>query len=312
MHVLLLASAFDSLAQRVHAELRDHGHSVAVELAVPHTPLAEAVRRHRPDLVLAPVLRTVLPAEVRAARTCLVVHPGPIGDRGPDPLDRAIQEQAVRWGVSVLQAADENDAGPVWAHVDCPVPPVAKSDLYRGEIADAALSAILLAVHRFASGTHTPQPRPAGRARPALRQENRRIDWEADSTERVLRVLRAADARPGVRDELLGAEWFLHGGHPEDRLRGRPGELLATRAGAICRATADGAVWIPELRAAHAPGAPAAPRLPAALALADRLPRCASTPRRCTPTRAGAPGPTLATARRGRPASSPSPSRAAR
>ncbi|MFG2874826.1 enoyl-CoA hydratase-related protein [Streptomyces sp. NPDC048337] len=272
MHVLLLASAFNSLAQRVHAELRDHGHSVAVELELPEVSLTDAVRRHRPDLVLAPMLRTPVPAEVRAAHTCLVVHPGPVGDRGPASLDRAIQEQATRWGVTVLQAAEEMDAGPVWAHVDCPVPPVAKSDLYRGEIGDAALAAVLLAVHRFASGSHTPQPPSAGHARPALRQENRRIDWEADSTERVLRALRAADAQPGVRDELLGAEWFLHGGHLEDRLRGRPGELLATRAGAICRATVDGAVWIPELRAPRAPGLPAAPKLPATVALADRLP----------------------------------------
>ncbi|MBT2480766.1 hypothetical protein J7E94_21615 [Streptomyces sp. ISL-94] len=71
---------------------------------------------------------------------------------------------------------------------------------------------------------------------------------------------------------MLGGEWYLHGGHLEDRLRGRPGKLLATRAGAVCRATVDGAVWIPELRAARAPGEPAAPKLPATVALGDRLP----------------------------------------
>ncbi len=272
MHVLLVASAFNSLTQRVHAELRDHGHSVAVELALPHAPLAAAVHRHRPDLVIAPMLRTALPEEVWAAYTCLIVHPGPVGDRGPSALDWALHEQVTRWGVTVLQAEAEMDAGAVWAHVACPVPPVGKSDLYRGEIADAALEAVLLAVGRFASGTYTPQPQTTGHPRPAMRQEQRRIDWRTDSTARVLGALRAADSQPGVRDELLGDEWFLHGGHAEDRLRGRPGELLATRAGAICRATADGAVWIPELRARRAPGGPAAPKLPATVALADRLP----------------------------------------
>ncbi|MFD3678138.1 enoyl-CoA hydratase-related protein [Streptomyces sp. NPDC058613] len=272
MHVLLVASAFNSLTQRVHAELRDHGHSVAVELALPHVSLTEAVDRHQPDLVLAPMLRTAVPEEVWAARTCLIVHPGPLGDRGPSSLDWAVRDRAARWGVTVLQAEAEMDAGPVWATADCPVPPVGKSDLYRGEIADAALRAVLLAVGRFASGTYVPRPQATGSARPAMRQDSRRIDWEADSTERVLSALRAADSQPGVRDELLGAEWHLHGGHPEDRLRGRPGELLATRAGAICRATADGAVWIPELRAPRIPGGPATPRLPATTALADRLP----------------------------------------
>ncbi|MFD0379656.1 enoyl-CoA hydratase-related protein [Streptomyces sp. NPDC127112] len=272
MHVLLLASAFNSLTQRVHAELRDHGHSVAVELALPDRPLAEAVRRHAPDLVLAPMLRTAIPEEVWSAHPCLIVHPGPVGDRGPSSLDWAVQEGRTRWGVTVLQAEAEMDAGPVWATAECAVPAVGKSDLYRGEIADAALEAVLLAVERFASGTYVPRPQHAGLARPALRQEGRRIDWETDGTERVLRVLRAADSRPGVRDELLGGHWYLHGGHPEDRLRGRPGDLLATRAGALCRATADGAVWIPELRAVHAPGQPPHPRLPAVLALGDRLP----------------------------------------
>ncbi|GAA3309654.1 hypothetical protein GCM10020295_74850 [Streptomyces cinereospinus] len=105
-----------------------------------------------------------------------------------------------------------------------------------------------------------------------MRQEDRRISWSDDSTGTVLRTLRAADSQPGVLDRLLGGEWFLHGGHPELRLRGRPGALLATRAGAICRATADGAVWIPELRHRTAPGAPRACKLPAVTALGGRLP----------------------------------------
>ncbi|MEU3727027.1 enoyl-CoA hydratase-related protein [Streptomyces sp. NPDC031705] len=272
MHVLLVASAFNSLTQRVHAELRDHGHSVAFELALPGTDLAEAVRRHAPDLLVAPMLKTAVPREVWSAYTCLIVHPGPVGDRGPSSLDWALTEGADRWGVTVLQADEEMDAGDVWASADCTLPPVGKSDAYRGEVADAALAAVLLAVERFAAGTHVPLPQTRATARPYLRQERRRIDWDHDTTESVVRALRAADSRPGVLDDLLGGQWFLHGGHPEDTLRGRPGQLLATRAGAVCRATADGAVWIPELRARRAPGEPAPVKLPAVLALGDRLP----------------------------------------
>nr|WSX48027.1 hydrogenase maturation protein [Streptomyces sp. NBC_00974] len=271
MHVLLVASAFNSLTQRVYAELGEHGHHVAVELALPGASLAEAVDRHQPDLIIAPMLRTAIPQEVWSTRTCLIVHPGPVGDRGPSSLDRAVQEGRTRWAVTVLQAVEEMDAGDVWATVECAVPPVSKSDLYRGEIADAALEAVLLAVDRFASGTYAPEPQTTGHALPYLRQEHRAIDWRTDPTERVLRVLRAADSQPGVRDELLGGEWYLHGGHPEHHLRGRPGELLATRAGAVCRATSDGAVWIPEVRAKRLPGEPAPLKLPATVALGDLL-----------------------------------------
>ncbi|MFJ3308909.1 enoyl-CoA hydratase-related protein [Streptomyces sp. NPDC086549] len=272
MHILLVASAFNSLTQRVHAELRDHGHTVAVELALPGTSLTAAVERHDPHLVLAPMLKTAIPREVWAARPCFVVHPGPVGDRGPSSLDRAVQEGATQWGVTILQAVEEMDAGDVWATVRCPVPPVSKSDLYRGEIADAALAAVLLAVDRFATGRHTPLRQGAARTRPYLDQSVRRIDWAVDGTETVLRKLRAADSQPGVLDVLLGDEWYLHGGHPEDRLHGAPGALLATQTGAICRATKDGAVWIPELRRRSGPGRPRAIRLPAVTALGDRLP----------------------------------------
>ncbi|MER5427740.1 enoyl-CoA hydratase-related protein [Streptomyces sp. NPDC002588] len=273
MHILLLASAFNSLTQRVHAELRERGHRVAVELALPDGSLPETVRRHDPRLVLAPMLKTAIPEEVWRAYTCLVVHPGPVGDRGPSSLDWAIHEGHEEWGVTVLQADGDMDAGDVWASVPCRLPELPKSVLYRGEVADAALEAVLLAVARFADGTYVPcRQDGAVRVRPYLDQSVRRIDWARDSTRTVLRRLRAADSQPGVLDVFLGGEWYLHGGHPEGVLRGRPGELLATRAGAICRATTDGAVWIPELRPRRLPGAPPTCKLPAVSALGDRLP----------------------------------------
>ncbi|MEU8512774.1 hydrogenase maturation protein [Kitasatospora sp. NPDC048722] len=284
MRILLLASAFNSLSQRLHAELRDRRHTVDVHLAGDDDDLRAAVRRLRPDLVLAPMLRTVVPPDVWSETTCLIVHPGPPGDRGPSSLDRAVQEGVTDWGVTVLQAEAEMDAGPVWAWAPCRLPPRGKSDLYRNEVSDAAVAAALLAVERVASGTYVPQPqhgpgwRAPVRTRPVLRQEERRIDWAGDSTEEVLRRLRAADSQPGVLDELCGGEWYLHGGHPEPELRGRPGDLLATRAGAVCRATPDGAVWIPELRRRRTPGGPAAFKLPAVTALGALLPPLPEVP----------------------------------
>ncbi|MEU6236139.1 hydrogenase maturation protein [Kitasatospora sp. NPDC047058] len=283
MRILLVASAFNSLTQRVHAELRDLRHTVEVHLAGDDEALRTAVRRCTPDLVVAPMLRTALPPDVWSAVTCLIVHPGPPGDRGPSSLDWAIHEGAADWGVTVLQADAVMDAGPVWASEPCALPPVAKSDLYRNEVSDAAVTAVLRAVERVASGTYTPRPQhgPGWTApdhtRPYLRQEVRRIDWAGDDTGTVVRKLRAADSRPGVLDDLLGAAWFLHGGHPERDLRGRPGELLATRAGAVCRATRDGAVWIPELRRRR-PDGPAGIKLPAVTALGDALPPLPEVP----------------------------------
>ncbi|MFF5854572.1 enoyl-CoA hydratase-related protein [Streptomyces sp. NPDC012751] len=277
MDILLVASAFNSLSQRLYAELSDLGHRVdAVLAAHGPDPVRSAVAELRPDLIVAPMLRTALPEDVWREHTCLIVHPGPPGDRGPSSLDWAVAGRAARWGVTVLEAEAVMDAGPIWAAEPFPVPPVGKSDLYRNETSDAAATAVLTAVRRYAEGSCKPLPQTDDSVtvvrRDPYRQQRRRIDWERDDTETVLGKLRAADSQPGVLDELLGREVFLHGGHPEDRLRGRPGALLAQRAGAVCRATRDGAVWIPELRPRRNSGDPAPFRRPAASVLAGYRP----------------------------------------
>src|SRR5215475_9228330 len=154
----------------------------------------------------------------------------------------------------------------------------APSSRYRTEVADAALEAVLAAVSRFAGGGYRPEPldygRPGvtGRCRPPCRQPDRRIDWPAEPTSSVVAKLRAADSSPGVLDVIAGSEYFLVGGHEEDQLRGRPGSIIARRDGAICRATTDGAVWIPQLRPRPAPGGPRTFKVPATRALRGSLP----------------------------------------
>ena len=127
MRILLISSAYNSLTQRVHAELADRGHEVSVELALGDEVMREAVRRFDPDLVIAPMLTTAIPADIWSARPCFIVHPGPRGDRGPSSLDWAIMGGAGRWGVTVLQANAAMDAGDIWASVEFPVPACSKS-----------------------------------------------------------------------------------------------------------------------------------------------------------------------------------------
>jgi putative two-component system hydrogenase maturation factor HypX/HoxX len=277
MRILLLSSAYNSLTQRVHAELGDRGHQVLVELALGDDAMRQALRCHDPELVIAPMLTTAIPEDVWSARPCFIVHPGPRGDRGPSSLDWAIKEGASRWGVTVLQANAEMDAGDIWASVEFTVPTnCSKSSLYRTEVADAALQAVLAAVDRFASGSYRPEPLDynnpgvTGRCRPPCRQVNRKIHWADEPTWSVLAKLQAADSSPGILDVIDGVEYYLYGGYEDDELRGQPGAIIARRNGAICRATMDGAVWIPQLRRRPAPGLKTC-KLPATLALGGAL-----------------------------------------
>jgi putative two-component system hydrogenase maturation factor HypX/HoxX len=254
MRILLLVTAFNSLTQRVYVELADEGHDLAVSVVRGGDDMTVAVEEFLSDVIVAPYLKSGIPESIWRAYTCLIVHPGIRGDRGPSSLDWAIQRGERCWGVTVLQAAAEFDAGDIWAHREFPMRSVSKSALYRHEVADAAVEAVLEALARFASGDYVPKPLDRhsgirGRLERPMRQQDRAIDWAAP-TEVVLRKLLCADSAPGVLDTIFGESYHLFGGHREDELRGRPGELVARHAGAVCRATGDGAVWISHLKRA--------------------------------------------------------------
>jgi putative two-component system hydrogenase maturation factor HypX/HoxX len=199
-----------------------------------------------------------------------VVHPGPVGDRGPSAIDWSIELDCTEWGVTVLQADGEFDAGTVRASRTFPRRSVTKSSLYRHEVRQAAIDALVEAVTRVASGAGAPDApaRPtAVQNRPLMRQEVRAIDWQADPTDVVLRKIRAGDGQPGVLDTIDGTQFHLFGAHREAALRGNPGAIVARRHGAVCRATADGAVWITHLKQRNTPDRTYI-KLPAVTALA--------------------------------------------
>ena len=151
MRILLIASAYNSMTQRVHAELAHRGHEVSVELALGDEVMRDGFAGYDPDLIIAPMLTRAIPEDIWSAWPCFIVHPGPMGDRGPSSLDWAIMGGAGRWGVTVLQA-NADDAGDIWASAQFAMPGDSKSSTYRTEVADAAVEAVLRAVARFAGG----------------------------------------------------------------------------------------------------------------------------------------------------------------
>src|SRR6516162_983606 len=104
MNILFLTTAHNSLSQRAFVELVDRGHRVSVVIASSEEVMLDAVKRERPDLIMAPILKAVIPASIWQQYTCLIVHPGIKGDRGPSSLDWAILNACGEWGVTLLQA----------------------------------------------------------------------------------------------------------------------------------------------------------------------------------------------------------------
>lgn len=282
LRILLLTHSFNGLAQRLFAELGADGHEVSVEFDIADSVTEEAVALFAPDVIVAPFLKRAVPESVWRRHLTLIVHPGIVGDRGPSALDWAIQEAEAeggdkRWGVTVLQAEAEMDAGPVWASREFPLRAAAKADVYRNETTAGALATVREALARvpdWRAGRWQPRPLAEisdarGRLRPLMCQADRALDWARMGSAEILARIRAADGFPGVADALFDQACHLFDAHPGRRPAGcehaAPGTLLARRDGALLRATADGAVWIGHVRRADSPHPF---KLPATLAFA--------------------------------------------
>jgi putative two-component system hydrogenase maturation factor HypX/HoxX len=275
MKILLLVSAFNGLTQRAWCGLREAGHEVSVELAIDEPSMIAGVRAADPDLILCPFLKERVPAGVWQHWTTIIIHPGPVGDRGPSSLDHAIMRAAPRWGVTALQAVEEMDAGPIWAArtFAMPAEPPRKSALYNGPVADAAMECIFETVAKAADPSfrptplaEAPRPIPGTGLLPVVRQADRQFDWSEDAAA-IVRRIRAADGAPGVRTRVATLDVHAYDATQGPCVAARPGTVIGRRGGAVLVAAGLGSVWLGQLRPVTADSV----KLPATTVLNGRL-----------------------------------------
>lgn len=235
----------------------------------------------------------------------LIIHPGPPGDAGPSALDwvlmgddgsidasnevlRALDEDEVspgrtHWGITILQAIEEFDAGPVWAFdqfsIDIDQPGLTKSELYRGPVTQSAINATLAAISRVQAASPSgritttlktkanfralavsdSKPFQGGRLhhRPLLKAAQRDFDVSRHSSQQVSRRIRCGDSQPGALSKVFGSSLYVYGGVVDDneeerwpiQLSGLSPRILGFRNKAVCIATCDGkGVWITHVR----------------------------------------------------------------
>ncbi|KAL9931860.1 hypothetical protein V8E36_009175 [Tilletia maclaganii] len=275
MKILFIGTAFNSLSQRLALVLRELGHAVTVELALSPELMITAAHLAQPDIVVCPFLTKRVPREVYTRFLTLIVHPGPPHDAGPSALDfcligddgaeedaeaqlaildardsasGAVPSMRSHWGVTVLQAIEQFDAGPIWAFdqfaLDDETRKMTKSDLYRGPVTRCAVNGVLAAIQRISDaaaaaspGTNavdlTPPteyrhqcvsnslPFQGGptRDRPLLKASSRdfvllaRSALEAGhrlNADVIVQRINCGDSQPGVLSALFGAPLFLY------------------------------------------------------------------------------------------------------
>ncbi len=258
MKILLLTTTFNSLTQAIYTSLQDAYHDIAVVYAIEESQMLREIEAFDPELIFCPYLKKYIPPTIYERYATYIFHPGPVGDRGASSLEYALEEKA--WGVVILKADEELDAGEIKASVVFDVRDTYKASLYRQEVTQSFLKAMddfftkPLSLPQLLNPMHEP-----------FTQEKRTIDWYHDSTEVILKKIYQGDSFPGVLDEILGVVCYLFGGWEEEKFRGKPKEILAKRDGAICLGTIDGAIWISHLKEPHRF------KLPATYVLKDRL-----------------------------------------
>ena len=263
MKTLLLVTAFNSLTQAVYTKLQDKGHKISVCFAISKAQMLEEIEAYKPKLILCPFLKAYLPHSVYENYPTFIFHPAPIGDRGAYSLDYAIYNQEKIWGGVWLKADELYDGGDIYAFDNFTMRHSYKASIYRQEMSRVAINTLdelfeNIENQKDISQILNPIHKP-------FTQKMRAIDWQKDTTEEIIKKINLSDSLPGVFDEILGVECYLFGVHKEERLRGKPKEILAKRDGAICLGTVDGAVWISHLKSVGGF------KLPATYVLKERL-----------------------------------------
>jgi len=243
MKILLLVSSFNSLSQAVYTHLKDNGHQLDIVFAINDKQLIDEIQEYSPELILCPFLKAFIPKDIYENYPTYIFHPGPIGDRGPNSLEYALQSHTKSWGLVILRANHLYDGGDIVASSTFEVRDTYKASLYRQEIIQHSL----IALKQFFD---TPQQikQLLNPIHKQFTQKVRAINWQEDTTQTIIHKIYLSDSFPGVYDEILGTKCYLFGAYNEEKLHGSIKEILAKRDGAICLGTKDGAVWITHLK----------------------------------------------------------------
>ncbi len=253
MKIAFITTGFNGMAQRLWIDLDRLNHEVYVVIAGDTHQMIAEISSYQPEIVIAPFLTTKIPKEIWSKYICLIVHPGIRGDRGASSLDWAILNDEKKWGVTILQAVEKMDAGPVWSFQSFKMRDVSKGELYRNEVTQTASKGILAALSHLGQTDFTPIPLDysnpifTGKWRNKTTQKDFSFSW-TDTAGEIIRKIRAADSTPGVQINLDGNVYFAYGAHLELGLFGKAGKIIAKRNQAICVATSDAAIWITHLK----------------------------------------------------------------
>ena len=221
-------------------------------------------------MIICPFLTARVPSSLYSTsdRATLIVHPGIAGDHGMSSIDWALHDGKNEWGVTVLEAADEMDAGNIWSTENFSVRENStKTGMYVGEVSDAVERCVMDAVSRFMERIPScpvdySSPEVKGKTQANMRRKDREVNWEM-TAEKAATQVRMSDTEPGAvgqiefRGKSINMRLFdacVETGHKSDGLRtllarARSGDLIGKKNEAVLiKAGDDKGLWIGHVR----------------------------------------------------------------
>jgi len=178
------------------------------------------------------------------------LHPSLLPElRGAAPVEWAILNGLKQTGVTIMRMDEGLDSGPILLQIAHDIDPEVTGGELSEHLSEMGAQALVEALALFETNGLVPNPQEQARATyaPKLTRETAHIRW-ADPAERVARLIRALDPRPGAWTELDGREIKLFGARVAEG-RGAPGEVQKTDD-ALRIATGQGAVQVEEVQPA--------------------------------------------------------------
>jgi len=196
--------------------------------------LFEQLRELEPDISVVVAYGHILPQKIidLPKLGTLNIHASLLPAlRGAGPIQGAIRQGLMETGVTVMRVVQELDAGPIILQADTPI----FEDETYGELQVrlSELGALTLVeamtLVSLGKATETPQDDSRATYAPKVTRESSRITWN-DSAIEISRQIRALDPKPAAFTTTPKGEVKLFGPKVMDGIKGKPGEVLKTKA----------------------------------------------------------------------------------
>ena len=175
------------------------------------------------------------------------VHPSLLPElRGAAPIEWAIINGLEKTGVTIMRMDAGMDTGPILHQIPHHIPDDVTAGELAEHLAEMGAQALVEALAMLEQEGLEARPQDGTHATyaPKLTREIARIPW-GEPAERIARLIRGLDPKPGAWTELDGREVKLFGARVAEG-RGAPGQVL-TADGGLLIAAGGGAVAIDEV-----------------------------------------------------------------